>query len=94
MMMKKTYIKNDRTFEISVEHTCCSLYSIQIREVKYPNRRFFKKEFFSDEYCRDINDFDTVDEMLLDALEHKFVLEERAEKQNKKWEDFEKSLDK
>ena len=91
--MKKTYTMSDRTFEISVEHTCGPLYSIDIREVKYPNRKFFRKEFFSDDYCRDINDFETVDEMLLDALKHKFAIEERKEKEIKKWKDFEKSLD-
>lgn len=88
--MKKTYVMNDRTFEISVEYICGSLYSIRIREVKYPNRRFFKKEFFSDDYCRNIDDFETVDEMLLDALEHKFETEEQKEKEMKKWEDFKK----
>lgn len=91
--MKKTYVMNDRTFEISVEYVCGPLYSIKIREVKYPNRKFFRKEFFSDNYCRDIDDFETVDEMLLDALKHKFALEERVEKENKKWDDFKKSLD-
>lgn len=91
--MKKTYVMNDRTFEISVEYICGSLYSIRIREVKYPNRKFFRKEFFSDGYCRDINDFETVDEMLLDALEHKFAIEKQKEKEIKKWKDFEKSLD-
>lgn len=91
--MKKIYTMNNRTFEISVEHTCGPLYSIGIREVKYPNRKIFRKEFFSDNYCRDIDDFETVDEMLLDALKHKFALEERVEKENKKWNDFKKSLD-
>lgn len=91
--MKKTYVMNDRTFEISVEQDFGPFYSIEIREVKYPNRRFFKKEFFSDDYCRNINDFETVDEMLLDALKHKFEIEERKEKEMKKWKDFEKSLD-
>ena len=92
-MLKKTYVMNDRTFEISVSHACGPLYSIDIREVKYPNRKFFRKEFFSDGYCRDINDFETVDEMLLNALKHKFALEKQAEEKNKKWNDFEKSLD-
>ena len=92
-MLKKTYTMNDRTFEISVEYVCGSLHSVKIREVKHPNRKFFRKEFFSDDYCRDINDFETVDEMLLDALKRKLALEEQKEKENKKWEDFEKSLD-
>ena len=91
--MKKTYTMNDRTFEISVSHVCVSLYSIEIREVKYPNRKFFKKEFFSDNYCRDLDDFETVDEMLLDALKQKFAIEGQTEKEIKKWDDFKKSLD-
>ena len=92
-IMKKTYVMNDRTFEISVKWVCGPLYNIEIREVKHPNRKFFRKEFFSDDYCRNINDFETVDEMLLDALKRKFALEEEAEKENKKWDDFKKSLD-
>ena len=91
--MKKTYVMNDRTFEISVEHTCGPLYSIGIREVKYPNRRFFRKEFFSDNYCRNLEEFETVDEMVLDTLKQRFAIEERVEKEKKKWKDFEKSLD-
>lgn len=91
--MKKTYIIKDRTFEISVSHICCSLYSIGIREVKHPSRKFFRKEFFSDDYCRDLDEFETVDEMLLDALKCKFALKGQTEKENKKWEDFEKTLD-
>jgi hypothetical protein len=91
--MKKTYVMNDRTFEISVDYICGPLYSIKIHEVKHPNRKFFRKEFFSDDYCRNIDKFETVDEMLLDALKHKFALEKRAEEENKKWKDFEKSLD-
>ena len=91
--MKKTYTMNDRTFEISVSHVCVSLYIIEIREVKHPNRKFFKKEFFSDDYCRDLDDFETVDEMLLDALRQKFAKEGQTEKEIKKWDDFKKSLD-
>lgn len=91
--MKKTYVMNDRTFEISVEQIWGPLCRIEIREVKYPNRKFFRKEFFSDGYYRDIDDFETVDEMLLDALKCKFALEEEVKKENKKWDDFKKSLD-
>lgn len=91
--MKKTYIIRDRNFEISVDHLCASLYVVGIREVKHPDRKFFKRKTLKDNMVRCIDDFETVDDMVLDALNEKFAFEAEIKIKNKKLEDFEKTLD-
>ena len=91
--MKKTYIIKDRTFEISVEHFCASLYIVGISEVKYPDRKFFKGKSLKDNTVRCIDDFETVDDMVLDALNEKFAFEIKIKVKNEKLENFEKTLD-
>lgn len=91
--MKKTYIIRDRNFEISVDHLCASLYVVGIREVKHPDRKFFKRKTLKDNLVRCIDDFETVDDMVLDALNEKFAFEVEIKVKNEKLENFEKTLD-
>ena len=91
--MKKTYIIKDRTFEISVEHFCASLYIVGISEVKHPDRKYFKGKTLKDNTVRCIDDFETVDDMVLDALKEKFAFETTIRIKNEKLENFEKTLD-
>ena len=92
--MKKNYIIKDRTFEVSVEPYFGPLIIIKIREIKYPNRKFFKGEISKYETTRCIDSFETLDEMVLDALKEKFDSEIEKEEKNKKLEKFfENALD-
>ena len=92
--MKKKYIIKDRTFEVSVELFFGPLCIIKISEIKYPNRKFFKGEISKYETTRCIDSFETVDEMILDALKEKFDFEIEKEEKNKKLEKFfENALD-
>lgn len=91
--MKKTYIIRDRNFEISVDHFCASLYIVGISEVKHPERKFFKGKTLKDNMVRCIDDFETVDDMVLDALNEKFAFEVEIKVKNEKLENFEKTLD-
>lgn len=92
--MKKNYIIKDRTFEVSVEPYFGPLVIIKIREIKYSNRKFFKGEISKHETARCIDSFETLDEMVLDALKEKFDSEIEKEEKNKKLEKFfENALD-
>lgn len=91
--MKKTYIIKDRTFEISVDHFCASLYIVGISEVKHPDRKFFKGKTLKDNTVKCIDDFETVDDMVLDALKEKLAFETTIRIKNTKLENFEKTLD-
>ena len=91
--MKKIYIIKDRTFEVSIELYFRPFYIIEFYEIKYPNRKFFKGKTLKGSSIRGINRFETVDDMVLDALKEKFTFETNTKVEDKKWEDFKKTLD-
>ena len=91
--MKKIYMTKGRIFEVSVELFCASLYIIGISEIKYPDRKFFKGKTLKDNFVRCIDDFETVDNMVLDALKEKIAFEMKIKVKNEKLENFEKTLD-
>lgn len=91
--MKKIYTLKDRAFEVSVKPYFSPLYFVEIYEIKYPNRKFFKGKTSKFILLRNIDDFETVDNMILDVFKDKFTIEEYMKIKNKKLEDFKKSLD-
>ena len=86
--MKEIYTLRDRAFEVSVEPYFYPLYFVEIREIKYPNRKFFKGKSLKDNTVRCIDDFETADDMILDVFKDKFTAEELIKEKNEKLKKF------
>lgn len=86
--IKEIYTLKDRFFEVSVEPFFNPLYLVEIKEIKYPNRKFFKGEISKFVLLRCIDNFETVDDMILDVFKDKFTFEELTKEKNEKLKKF------
>lgn len=93
----KTIVKKDgREFECKLWNGCLTNYiDVGIREVIYPNRKYFKCGFLKSyaTFSRNINDYYTLTSMVKDCVKEFFANEEN-ERLKKEVEKMKHSLDK
>ena len=94
--MKMTINRNNRTFIAHVDSEGYGIVSVAFHEVIRPNWKIFRATIFPIESSKwfALEDFPSIEEGVNCCLTHVLNMEEKQKENMKKWQDFEKSIDK
>ena len=94
--MKMTINRNNRTFIAHVDSEGYGMVSVTFHEVVRPNWKIFRATILPIESSKwfVLEDFPSIEEGVNHCLTHVLKMEEKQKENVKKWQDFEKSIDK
>ena len=94
--MKMTINRNNRTFIAHVDSEGYGMVSVSFHEVVRPTWKIFRATIFPIESSKwfVLEDFPSIEEGINYCLTHVLAAEEKQKENMKKWQDFEKSIDK
>lgn len=94
--MKMTINRNNRTFIAHVDSEGCGIVSVTFHEVVRPNWKIFRATIFPIESSKwfVLEDFASIEQGINHCLTHVLNMEAKRKENMKKWQDFEKSIDK
>lgn len=94
--MKMTINRNNRTFIARVYSEGYGTVSVSFHEVVRPTWKIFRATIFPIESSKwfVLEDFPSVEEGINHCLTHVLKMEAKRKENMKKWQDFEKSIDK
>lgn len=94
--MKMTINRNNRTFIAHVDSEGYGMVSVTFHEVIRPNWKIFRATILPIESSKwfVLEDFSSIEEGVNNCLTHVLKMEEKQKENMKKWQDFEKSIDK
>lgn len=93
--MIKTYVVDGITYDVGVwKESLGGLIRLEVAKVKHPERRFFRGQDCWGYTYRDSSKYESIEEMAKTYLAECILNKRDQEKEEKKWEDFCKTVDK
>lgn len=89
-MKKITITKDNRTFECYPAPEGCGIVGVNVREIKHPNRKFFRTKHFGYSWVF-LDDNNSIEECCEACLRVLLLNEKRDNERLKKWKEFEKT---
>lgn len=87
-MKKRTFTMGDREFETTASLVFYNtLVNVNIYEIVHPKRKFFRRKFLGSKYFL-FDDFETVEEGVIDCIAKILYEEEVRKNDQKKWESY------